>query len=122
MPMKEVSFRRWEIVTAFLFNVAAIVVVAILLNNAIDTNQKQARQNKQNIAAIAKLAEDGKQAHDSICTLKGDFKRRVRESNTFLKKHPNGIDGISATDIQRSISGTRRTIKALSKVQCTEES
>jgi hypothetical protein len=66
-------------------------------------------------------AREGQQAHDAICALKGDLVRRIEASQDFLAKHPNGIDGISATDISINIANQQLTLDALSPVRCTAE-
>jgi hypothetical protein len=64
------------------------------------------------------LGRDGRQAHDAICVLKDDFKRRIADSERFLNEHPNGIPGITAQAISESLEGLRRTLQSLGAVRC----
>lgn len=64
------------------------------------------------------LAKQGKEAHDGICTLKRDYRERIRQSKDFLKEFPNGTTGIPAGALRLSIANTQRTLDALSKVTC----
>ena len=64
------------------------------------------------------LAQDGKEAHDGICTLKADYQRQNREAVAFLLLNPKGLPGIPSAVIQNSIRGRKNTIEALSAVKC----
>lgn len=63
-------------------------------------------------------ARDGHQAHDAICVLKVDLRRRIHDSEKFLNNNPNGLPGISAQVISDSLEGQRRTLSALGPVRC----
>jgi hypothetical protein len=54
----------------------------------------------------------------ALCTLRGDLEQRVRSSEEFLAKNPRGIPGISASTIRSSLDGQRRTVEALSGLDC----
>lgn len=68
----------------------------------------------------------------ALCKLRGDLKQRVdrdtkslAQSKAFLDQHPNGALGFTHAQIQKSIgddelnvSNERRTIDALSDLQC----
>ena len=62
--------------------------------------------------------QDGNKAHQAICLLEIDLKKRVSEGHKFLLMHPNGIPGISVTDIRRSLDGQEKTIKSLVVAEC----
>lgn len=70
---------------------------------------------------IVQLSQDGKQAHDAICVLKGDLSQRIDSSRDFLAKHPKGILGIPAVTIRQSIANQQRTLEALSPVKCSAD-
>lgn len=63
-------------------------------------------------------AQDGRDAHKAICLLVQNLETRVSDSQEFLRHHPNGIPGISRSDINRSIQGQQSTINALRKADC----
>ncbi len=67
------------------------------------------------------LAEDGKEAHDGICALKGDYQRMNRDAAAFLLKYPDGLPSIPPEIIRNSIRGRANTIAALEAVTCTKE-
>lgn len=59
----------------------------------------------------------------SLCAFKGDLERRVTAGEEFLLKHPNGIPGISAENIQTSLNNQRMTITALESggLECSDK-
>lgn len=54
----------------------------------------------------------------SLCTFVADLQRRHDDGVQFLEDHPDGIPGISAKDIQRSIDAQQSTLDALSGLDC----
>lgn len=54
----------------------------------------------------------------ALCTFRDDLQQRIDSSKKFLRDHPNGIQGITPEDIQRSIEGQQRTIDSLSILNC----
>lgn len=68
---------------------------------------------------VVSLSREGKQAHDAICTLKGDLSQRIDQGREFLAKHPKGAFGIPATTIKTSIDNQQRTLDALQPVKCS---
>lgn len=69
------------------------------------------RQNNQ----IKTVALD---THSALCTFKGDLKRRVTDTEQFLKEHPEGIPGVPTATIRRSLDGQRATIRSLASLNC----
>lgn len=67
------------------------------------------------------LARQGDQAHDALCTLKADLRQRILASRDFLDKHPQGIDGITATAILVSITNQEATLLALKPLVCLSD-
>lgn len=53
--MKKVVVRRWEIAVAFLINVAAIVVVTVLLTHQINVNDIALNELQKDKASITQL-------------------------------------------------------------------
>lgn len=70
------------------------------------------------LGTIRRLSLEGKQAHDGLCVLKDDLQRRIDDSRSFLKTHPAGIPGISATVILTSISNQEQTLASLAPITC----
>lgn len=64
------------------------------------------------------LAQDGRQAHDSLCVLKFDIGQRIKDSTTFLEEHPQGLAGIPAATIRTSIRNQQATFDALAALEC----
>lgn len=63
-------------------------------------------------------AAEGQEAHDAICTFRADLARRIDETRDFLEAHPEGLAGISAADLQRSIAGQESTFRSLTIRNC----
>jgi hypothetical protein len=55
----------------------------------------------------------------ALCAFREDVERRVVSSEEFLEENPQGIPGISAAMIRRSLIAQRETVEALSVVECT---
>lgn len=56
--------------------------------------------------------------HHALCSLRADLDERVTTGETYLKAHPEGFAGVSATQIQETIDNQKRTIEALSNLAC----
>jgi hypothetical protein len=76
-----------------------------------------------NIQKNRQLAQDGEQAHDAICNLRDDVRRRVDASQQLLDEHPNAkvIFAIPRSVIENSVKGQQATLDALSDLDCEEE-
>lgn len=92
---------RWRILSTW------CVVFSLIVAWAVHENRINARK--------------GKEAADAICTLKTDFRNRIRRSELFLIQYPEGIRGIPVEIIRDNIRSQRQTIKAL-KIKCPEPS
>ena len=59
----------------------------------------------------------------ALCALQDDLERRVIQGQIFIEKHPNGVAGISRTDLERSIENQQRTLSAIAPhlSNCPEE-
>jgi hypothetical protein len=69
-----------------------------------------------------RLALDGKEAHDSICALRGDFQRNVDLTEKFLSEHPEPkILGVDRQVFVQSLAGRKLTLKSLKGLSCTHE-
>lgn len=66
----------------------------------------------------AELARIASSTNHALCTLRGDLARRVQDSRTFLKEHPEGIPGIPAAAIKQGIDNQQQTIDALASLDC----
>lgn len=73
-----------------------------------------------------RLAKQGAQAHDAICTFRADLIRRVETTERYLENHPEGFAGIPRATIRKSLDDQRQTIEALSNpkgskpIQCDD--
>jgi hypothetical protein len=56
--------------------------------------------------------------NDALCTLRGDFERRVAEGRKFLKENPEGFAGIPAATLEATIHAQERTIESLDGLDC----
>lgn len=65
-----------------------------------------------------KIDNNAQLTNDALCALRGDLEVRVKGSTDFLVKHPTGIAGITAAQIQEGIKNQERTIAALSILDC----
>ncbi len=89
--------------TAILYGVVAFALVVGLAVNVHTRNNIEDIQEKTATA---------------LCTFRQDIVRRHDDTVDFLLKHPDGIEGISAADLQRSIHAQEATIKALEGLPC----
>lgn len=64
------------------------------------------------------LTWQGAEAHHAVCAFRGDLKDRVRGSEDFLRKHPQGIQDVSAAEIQVGVNNQRRTVHSLRDLSC----
>lgn len=64
------------------------------------------------------LGVKGERAHAAICVLRQDLQRRVAASEQFLKDHPSGFGGVSASDLRSTIQSRKDTISALAEAHC----
>jgi len=62
--------------------------------------------------------ERANQTTDALCALRHDLQVRIDGSREFLADHPHGIPGVSAKTIRDGIDNQRRTIVALSGIDC----
>jgi len=57
-------------------------------------------------------------AHKAICALRADRIQSIEDAQQFLRKHPDGIPGITRRDIQRSIDQQEVTVRAFRFADC----
>lgn len=98
-PSPELVDRAWR----------ALIVLSLLLSAS--TFYVTAR-------VYSNLEKTTDRTNGSLCTLRGDLERRVVDGEQFLASHPAGIPGISAATLRQSIDGQRRTVDALSPLDC----
>lgn len=58
------------------------------------------------------------QAHNALCTLRGDLQRRVDTTRNYLDTHPHGFAGVSQQAISQSLRNQQRTIDSLEGLNC----
>lgn len=93
-------------------------VTFVLLLVAVSSFGYQQYKDRHTQRQIARLARDGKQAHDGLCILKADLASRIKNSRDYLKTHPEGIAGISRADILKSIANQQSTLDSLRPLVC----
>ena len=54
----------------------------------------------------------------ALCALRADVQSRVDQGEALLAAHPNGFAGIPAKTIKSSTDNSKRTVKALSSLNC----
>ncbi len=70
------------------------------------------------LVAVVVLTFYAFRTHDALCTLKGDLQRRHDAGVQYLVDHPEGIAGISAADLQRSLTAQQSTLDSLHSLSC----
>jgi hypothetical protein len=60
----------------------------------------------------------GQRNTKALCTIRANAADRVEQTQTFLQEHPDGINGISALDLRRSLQTYQNTVRALEEVDC----
>lgn len=58
------------------------------------------------------------QNKDALCAYRADLESRIKSSQDFLVKHPNGIPGVAVSDIQKSVDSQQHAVKAFKKINC----
>lgn len=64
------------------------------------------------------FATQASESHAALCNLRADQVQRVRSSEEFLDKNPQGIPGISRAQIEQGLRNSRRTIQSLDSLGC----
>ena len=67
---------------------------------------------------FTRLADTTTRTNDALCNLRIDVRQRVAGAEAFLKDHPDGIPGIPVATLRQSLDGQRRTVAALSTLNC----
>lgn len=104
-PPPDYHRKRWAAITIWIVLFTAAGAYGFLRLDDITARNRQ-------------LAMQGEGAHDAICVLRADLESRVHASEEFLRDHPTGFLGIPAAVILNSFEGQRRTIRALSTLNC----
>jgi hypothetical protein len=100
-----------ELHTAVIRLEAATIILAVVLAVVIATGWVVASNDRQ------ALHREETRTNGALCALRADLERRIRASEAFLATHPNDT---MALTIRTSLSSQRRTVKALSTLDCTE--
>jgi len=114
------AFKWLAAATVFLF-VAVVIAASVAFLSLQHRSQE-----------IQTLAKQGEQAHQGECVLKEDLRDRIQTSiidisnaELYLAKHPDGVGGITRTDIITALNvkkdllkSQKRTLSALSVVKC----
>jgi hypothetical protein len=109
MPNSEIAtdlrrgIRILGVATVALYVVVVIAVVLVWLDS-------QAKRDA--------LRLETTRTTNALCTLKGDLIARINLSKAFLKDHPKGVPGISATIIKNDVAYQQQTVDALAVIKC----
>ena len=60
----------------------------------------------------------GRKNTRALCAIRANAEDREQQTQQFLFDHPNGIPGISVSDLNRSIQAYRATVRSLDDVDC----
>jgi CHASE1-domain containing sensor protein len=60
----------------------------------------------------------GQRNTKALCTIRKNADDRIEQTQQFLQDHPNGVGGISALDLRRSLQTYQNTVKALQDIDC----
>ena len=75
------------------------------------------------VTAVAVAISTGNQSdkqNAALCTFRADLQSRVTQTEKFLLDHPEGFAGIPVAQLRQSLDGQKRTITALSSLECDE--
>lgn len=67
---------------------------------------------------FTRLADTTDQTNRSLCTFRDDVRQRAANTASFLADHPQGIPGVPVATLRSALEGQRRTVKALSGLDC----
>jgi hypothetical protein len=67
---------------------------------------------------FTRLATTTDRTNRALCTFRGDVRQRAATTAAFLADHPHGIPGVPLATLRQSLDGQRRTVKALSQLDC----
>lgn len=70
------------------------------------------------VGAMLYVYSEGNTTTNAICALRTDLESRTKQGKEYVKDHPHGIAGISASSIKESIHNQERSIKALGNLSC----
>jgi hypothetical protein len=68
---------------------------------------------------FTRLATTTDHTNSALCTFRADVQQRAQNTEKFLAEHPQGIPGIPVGTLRQSLDGQRRTVKALSDLDCS---
>jgi hypothetical protein len=104
---KLATLSAWVTAGICFFLVLVVSIIGVLLWQSVRvTNTAQS------------LREVATETHESLCALKLDLSVRYTSGREFLRDNPDGIPGISATQIQQSLANQKSTLDALAPLDC----
>lgn len=74
---------------------------------------------------IAKNSTSASEAHQALCGLKSGYETNLRDSQKYLRNHPNGAPGLGFTakqvkqQVEQNITRIEIQLKSLRKVKCS---
>lgn len=96
------TLRRLVWATGLLYAIV-IALIAVLALRSISTSEQANRTTK------------------ALCIFRDDIQSRIDQTIKFLAEHPEGFAGVSAATLRNGLDGQRRTVAALSVLDCTAE-
>lgn len=91
----------------------AFLLVAVIIGTVVFSWDAVRRERE-----IRRVAN---QSHKALCAFKDDLQQRVSSGNAYLRTHPQGIAGVTASEIRVSIFMEERTLHTLKALQCPKE-
>lgn len=71
-------------------------------------------------AAVLYINHISDQTHRGLCALKTTAASQIKQTNDFIKDHPDGFAGLSTAVLMRSLEASKRTVKSLKDVNCSD--
>lgn len=123
--MKMVEHRRWARVFIYVTLAGLVVWALFSYQRQADRDRGQTRQLKRQTAQLkrqtrqlAGAVEQNDTARRALCALRRERRQEVRQGVRFLKNHPDGAFGFTASEIKKNVADKRVTLKALSILHC----
>lgn len=112
MPTTEID-RKLAVLTAWV--AAGLCFILVFAISVMGLMVWQAARLSQNAQGLEEVATE---THESLCAFKMDLERRYETGIKFLGDNPDGIPGISAEQIQNSLTNQKATLSALETLDC----
>jgi hypothetical protein len=131
-PITREQFNRLKREIRILLAIGFSVVLAAIVLGFLDSRSQrddiravavQAQTTADTAKQAAKVAnESAVENHRVLCGIKADYKRRLAQTREFVQEHPDGIDGISRSDLDRSVANLQATVDSYKALDCSDQS